>query len=232
MAATEIDWYAFFIRWGAFLVGLWIMALGIAMMVRANLGVAPWDVLHMGLAMVTPLTIGMWVQLVGFLFITLAAIIDRKWPGPGALLNMLLVGFLVDLFLAIPWFVTPEQLWARGIMMMVSILFLGVGCGLYIAPRLGAGPRDGVVLAISKRFRWSVGRVRLGMEVAVMGLGWLLGGPVFVGTLLFSVTIGPLMQFWIQFWEKMIEQWLRRGVHIEGINQRSVRPHHHDGFSG
>ncbi|WP_107726808.1 YczE/YyaS/YitT family protein [Desmospora activa] len=218
MMLKEIHWYAFSIRWGSFLIGLWMMSLGIAMMIRANLGVAPWDVLHIGLSMVTPLTIGTWVQLVGFFFIALAAILDKKWPGPGALLNMLLIGFFVDLFLAMPWFVTPEQLWARWILMIVAIIIMGFGCGLYIAPQLGAGPRDGVVLALSRRYGWSVGRVRLGMEVTVMGLGWLLGGPVFVGTLLFSVMIGPMMQFWIQFWEKMIEQWLKRGVQIEGIH--------------
>ncbi|MDR6225205.1 YczE/YyaS/YitT family protein [Desmospora profundinema] len=232
IAAKEVDWHAFSIRWGAFMTGLWVMAFGIALMIRADLGLAPWDVLHMGLAMVTPLTVGMWLQLVGFTLVGLAAVLDRKWPGAGALLNMLLVGFFVDLFLAIPWLVTPVNIWGQWGMLIAGIAVMGIGCGLYIAPRLGAGPRDGVVLALSDRWGLSVGRVRLGMEVGVLVCGWMLGGPVFIGTLLFSLAIGPMMQTSIQFWEKMIEQWLGRGVHIEGIHQRAVRPYHHDGLGG
>ncbi len=207
------------------------MALGIALMIRARLGLAPWDVLHMGLANVTPLTVGTWLQLVGLAVISLASIIARRWPGPGAVLNMLLVGLFVDWFLQSEWLFAPETLYGRWLALLSGLVLIGVGNGLYIAPRLGAGPRDALVLVLADKLSLSISWIRVLLEVSVLAAGWLLGGPVFVGTLLFSLSIGPMMQLSIQFWEKMIKQWLGRGVGIEGVHQRTLRPHHHDGFS-
>ncbi|MFC4076858.1 YczE/YyaS/YitT family protein [Salinithrix halophila] len=214
----QTDWRVFSVRWGAFMAGIMVMALGIAVMIRAQWGLAPWDVFHMGLAINTPLTVGTWLQIVGLVLITAAAVIDRKLPGPGAVLNMILVGWLVDHYLAQPWMQTPVDGWGQGLMMLAGLLLVGIGNGLYIAPRLGAGPRDGVVMALSERWGFSISRVRMSMELSVLAAGWFLGGPVFVGTVLFSVLIGPMMQTSIRFWEKMIEQWLRRGVSVEDIH--------------
>lgn len=212
------------------MVGIWVMALGIVMMIQADLGLAPWDVLHMGLAYVTPLTVGMWLQIVGFILVALASLLDRKWPGPGAVLNMILVGFFVDAIMAFGWVPSPDTLWGRTALLIMGFIVIGIGNGLYIAPRLGAGPRDGLVLVLAKRLGQSIGRMRIVIEVSVLTLGWLLGGPVFIGTLLFSVLIGPMMQVSIGFWEKQIDQWLRRGVMVENIHQGALRTHHHDGF--
>ncbi|OYD09161.1 hypothetical protein CHM34_03455 [Paludifilum halophilum] len=220
------------IRWGAFMVGIWVMALGIVMMIQAEMGLAPWDVFHMGLANISPLTVGMWLQIVGFILVSLASLLSKKLPGPGAVLNMILVGFFVDLLLGAGWIPTPDPIWAKIVLLLVGLLVMGIGNGLYIAPRLGAGPRDGLVIVLSERLSQPIRRVRAVMEISVLIMGWLLGGPVFIGTLLFSVSIGPMMQTSIQFWERQIDQWLGRGVPVENINQRTLRSYHHDGFSG
>ncbi|PTX58428.1 hypothetical protein C8P63_11615 [Melghirimyces profundicolus] len=225
-------WRPFLIRWGAFLAGLWIMALGIALMIKAGLGLAPWDVFHMGLAMVTPLTVGTWLQLVGLAVLTGASVLARRLPGPGAVLNMFLVGLFVDRLLASAWLKTPGAPVSQWGMLLCGLALIGLGNGLYIAPRLGAGPRDALVIVLSEKLGISISRIRLILEVSVLVVGWLLGGPVYFGTLLFSLTIGPMMQVSIQFWGKMIEMWTGRGVTVEGIHQRTLRSHHHDGFGG
>lgn len=214
------------------MAGLWVMSLGIAVMIRAEAGLAPWDVFHMGLAIVTPLTVGMWLQLVGLAVITLAAVLARRLPGPGALLNMLLIGWFVDGLLWSGWLETPESLFGKLLMLLAGLGLIGLGNGLYIAPQLGAGPRDALVLVLSEKTGISLSRVRLVLEVGVLVAGWLLGGPVGAGTLLFSVLIGPMMQVSIQFWDKMMKKWLGRGDTVEGLHQRKVRTHHHDGFGG
>ncbi|SFS97205.1 YczE/YyaS/YitT family protein [Marininema halotolerans] len=218
------------IRWGAFFCGLAMMALGIAMMVRSGWGLAPWDVLHMGLAIQSSLTVGIWLQSVGIVMVIIAGIIDKKMPGPGAILNMLLVGWFVDRYLEQSWLIVPSLWWEKAFLMVGGFLLIAVGNGLYIAPRLGAGPRDGVVMAINKRWKYSISRVRMMMEVSVLLVGWLLGGTVFIGTVIFSIFIGPFMQVSIGFWEKMIAQWLRRGGSDEGFHKRKIRAYYHDGF--
>ncbi len=222
----------FLIRWSAFMAGLWVMSLGIAVMIRAEMGLAPWDVFHMGLASVTPLTVGMWLQLVGVAVVTLAAVIAWKLPGWGAIINMMLMGWFVDGWLWTGWLETPDSLWGQSIMLLTGLALIGLGNGLYIAPRLGAGPRDALVLVLSEKTGSPLSRVRLLLEVGVLIAGWLLGGPVGAGTLLFSVSIGPMMQLSIQFWDKMMKQWLGRGDAIESIHQRKVRIDDHDGFGG
>ncbi|MFD1434947.1 YitT family protein [Kroppenstedtia eburnea] len=227
-------WRPFLIRWSAFMAGLSVMSLGIAVMIRAEMGLAPWDVFHMGLASVTPLTVGMWLQLAGAAVVTLAAVLARKWPGWGAIINMMLMGWFVDgwLWVGWLWLETPSSAWGQSLMLVTGLVLIGLGNGLYIAPRLGAGPRDALVLVLAEKTSIPLSRVRLLLEVGVLVAGWLLGGPVGAGTLLFSVLIGPMMQLSMQFWDKMMKQWLGRGDVIEGIHQRKVRTDDHDGFGG
>ncbi|GGE13146.1 hypothetical protein GCM10011571_13200 [Marinithermofilum abyssi] len=224
------DWKSWLIRYSAFLAGMWIMALGIVLMIKAELGLAPWDVFHMGLAYVTPLSVGMWLQMIGLILIVLTVWLSRRMPEPGTLLNMLLVGLFVDGILSLDVIHTPDTYWERGLLLVSGIGLIGLGNGLYIAPHVGAGPRDGLALVLAEKLQWPIGRVRTVMELSVLVWGWLLGGPVFIGTLLFSVAIGPMMQHSIQFWEKLLEERLGRGDGREDIHQGPLRAHHHDGF--
>lgn len=217
-------------RWLFFVFGLWVMSLGVVLTIRAELGVAPWDVLHIGLAQRTPLSIGVWVQVVGLLLVAVTAWLKRRRPEIGTVLNMILVGVFIDAWLLLNWIPVPSALWIRWMYLIAGIGLCGFGAGMYIASRLGAGPRDGLTLVLSERTGWSISRIRTIMEVTVMVIGWMLGGPLSVGTFLSSVLIGPVMHVSIQFWEKRLKYVAGRGVDLEGVHQGTVRTDHHDGF--
>lgn len=172
------------------LVGLVLCGLGIAGMVAADLGLGPWDVLHQGLSRRTGIPIGTMGILVGVL--VLAAWIPlRERPGLGTVLNVLIIGVVIDLTLLV--LATPAGLPGRVALLIVGILLFGVGSGFYIGAGLGAGPRDGVMTGLARR-GWPVGVARAAIEVTVLTAGWMLGGTVGVGTVLFAAGIGPLVQ--------------------------------------
>ncbi|WP_416149233.1 YczE/YyaS/YitT family protein [Salipaludibacillus sp. HK11] len=203
-------------RWGVFLIGIMIMSFGIALMITAELGSAPWDVLHIGLVNHFGLTVGTWTVIMGFLLLVVATIITRKLPKLGGYLNMIFVGMFVDLFLFM--LQTPPTLLAQSVMLFIGILIMGFGIGVYISPRCGAGPRDSVMLAISQKTGASVAKVRIIMEVLVLAVGWALGGPVFVGTVIFSLLIGHITGFSLNYCKKWIDRRMERGMQVENIN--------------
>jgi uncharacterized membrane protein YczE len=209
---TETPWF----RWGVFLMGLIVMSFGIALMITADLGSAPWDVLHIGLATHFGFTIGTWTVIMGFLLLLLSVILTKEWPKLGAYLNMLLVGGFVDLFLFL--MDTPHILVLKLLMLLVGILIMGFGIGLYISPQCGAGPRDSVMLALSLKTGMSVARVRVLMEICVLFIGWLLGGPVFIGTILFSLLIGHITALSLSFCQQWLDRRVERGMQVENIN--------------
>ncbi|EGL83515.1 protein of unknown function DUF161 [Caldalkalibacillus thermarum TA2.A1] len=218
------------IRWLIFMLGLMVMSFGIVLMIRADMGNAPWDVFHIGLYYQFGLTIGLWSILVGIAIIALTWLLTRTKPQAGAVINMLLVGVFIDLFLLLPWLKTPGHWGGQLVMLLVGIVVMGYGIGLYIAPRCGAGPRDGLMIAISEKTGWKVQWVRTGMEMVVLIAGWLLGGPVFVGTLLFSLLIGPIVGFTLPQCQTVVDK-LIGGVSFENLNKRPIRVNHHDGVS-
>lgn len=206
-------------RWGVFLIGIMVMSFGIALMITADLGSAPWDVLHIGLTNRFGLTIGSWTIIMGFLLLMLATLITKEWPRLGAYLNMVFVGVFVDFFLIL--LSTPSSLVVQSCMLVFGIFIMGFGIGIYISPKCGAGPRDSVMLAISQKTGASVARVRIFMEVLVLIVGWGLGGPVFIGTILFSVLIGHVTGFSINYCQKWMDarkRKLERGIRVENIN--------------
>ncbi|MCR6106211.1 YitT family protein [Salipaludibacillus agaradhaerens] len=209
---TETPWF----RWGVFLMGLIVMSFGIALMITAGLGSAPWDVLHIGLTKHFGFTIGTWTVIMGFLLLLLSVILTKEWPKLGAYLNMLLVGGFVDLFLFL--MDTPHILVLKLVMLLVGILIMGFGIGLYISPQCGAGPRDSVMLALSLKTGMSVARVRVLMEICVLFIGWLLGGPVFIGTILFSLLIGHITALSLSFCQQWLDRRVERGMQVENIN--------------
>lgn len=171
------------------LVGLTLCGTAIAMMVEADLGLGPWDVLHQGLATRTRLSIGGAAILVGVL--VLAAWLPlRERPGLGTVLNVLLIGATLDLALAlIPDVGAPAARWA---LLLASTPVFAIGSGLYIGVGLGSGPRDGMMTGLARR-GWPVGIARATIELSALALGWLLGGTVGIGTLYFALSIGPLV---------------------------------------
>ena len=223
------------VRWFIFMVGLMVMAFGVTLMIEAEMGSAPWDVLHIGLFLQFGLTIGTWSILVGLFIVALTAILTKSWPPAGAIVNMLLVGVFIDVFMLIPWLDTPAS-WLGQLMMFLLGLFIGgFGIGLYIAPKCGAGPRDSLMLALTQLTGWKVQWVRASMEVIVLLCGWLLGGPVFIGTLIFTFGIGHIVGFTLPQCQKFVDKITNLkhfgGVQVENINKGTIRVNHHDGIS-
>ncbi len=169
--------------------GLALYGVSLAFLLRAGLGLAPWDVLHQGLAELLGATVGQMVIAVSFV-VLLLWIPLRERPGFGTIANALLVGVFVDLTLIVlddagPW---P----ARIGLLLAGILLNGLATALYIGASLGSGPRDGLMTGLVRRTGRSVRVVRTSLELTVLVAGWLLGGTVGVGTLLYAVAIGPL----------------------------------------
>lgn len=173
--------------------GLTLFGLSGALLVHANLGAMPWDVLHQGLSRQTGLSIGAWSVTVGALLMLLWIPL-RQRPGLGTLSNVVVVGVTVDLFL---WLLPDtESLLVRVLMLALGVLTCAIATGCYIGARLGPGPRDGLMTGLAER-GWSVRVARTTIEIVVVSAGFLLGGTVGVGTLVFAVAIGPLAQVFL-----------------------------------
>ncbi|MDT9600795.1 membrane protein YczE [Sphingosinicella rhizophila] len=170
--------------------GLTLYGIGLALMVRADLGLMPWDVFHQGVSDRTGLSFGTIVIATGIV-ILLAWIPMRQKPGIGTLANIFIIGLVIDLVL---WLLPPVAgLPVRWAMMIGGLLMSGIAGGAYIGAGLGPGPRDGMMTGIADRTGWSIRLVRTGIEVAAFGTGWLLGGTVGLGTILYAVLIGPMI---------------------------------------
>lgn len=174
--------------------GLVIFGWSEALLVEAHLGVLPWDVLHQGLARHLGLTIGSWSVIVSFV-VLLLWIPLRERPGIGTISNALIIGPAIDLSVAL--LPTPGQWWSQWTYVVVAIVVNGVATALYIGARFGPGPRDGLMTGLVRRTGGSVRVVRTCIEVVVVVTGWLLGGTLGLATLLFVVSIGPLVHWFL-----------------------------------
>lgn len=186
--ATGSRWRAGPRTLGRLVVGLWIFGAGEAVLVRTELGNTPWTVLAEGLALVTPLSIGVVTLLVG-LVVLFGWLPLGERPGLGTVLNVIVISLSLDVTLLLIPPLGPLPL--RTAAILVGVALVGVGSGLYLSARLGPGPRDGLMTGIHRRFGWPIAVIRLGIEGTVLALGWLLGGTVGVGTVVFAVAIGP-----------------------------------------
>jgi len=171
------------------LVGLFLYGIGISLMVRAQIGVAPWDVLSQGIASSSPLSFGLATNVVGAVVLVLWWPLRQK-PGVGTVLNVLLIGPSAQLGLTL--LPAPEGLALRIATFTGGMLLLAVATGLYIGARLGPGPRDGLMTGLHARTGWPIWQVRSLIEGSALLLGWLLGGNVGLGTVAFAIFIGPL----------------------------------------
>jgi uncharacterized membrane protein YczE len=185
------------------LLGLFAYGIAIAMMVQAGIGLSPWDVLAQGLSIKTGWAFGLITNVVG-LVVLLLWIPLRQRPGLGTVLNVLLIGPSAQLGLAL----IPQQteLWAQVRLFVGGLLLLAVATGLYIGPKMGPGPRDGLMTGLHARTGRPIWAVRTGIEVTVLIVGWFLGGNVGVGTLAFAVLIGPLCSLTLPFFAIRLRQ--------------------------
>ena len=177
------------------ITGLAFFGFGITLFIRANLGLAPWDIFHKGLSEKLDVSIGLVIVGVGLLLLLLWIPLRQK-PGVGTVLNALEIGFVVNL--TKPLIGEPDQLVMRMLMVIAGVLVIALGSALYIGAGLGSGPRDGLMLGLSQRSiggrRISIRVARTTIELTVMIAGLFLGGSIGIGTLIFMFGIGPLVQ--------------------------------------
>ncbi|MBM7685789.1 hypothetical protein [Defluviitalea raffinosedens] len=175
------------------LLGLFLYALGIVVSMKANLGFAPWEVFHYGLGKTIGLTIGTVSILVG-LIICLCAVWMGEKIGLGTILNMILIGVFMDLLLMLSFIPEVNGLIMGIIMIITGLFIISFGSYFYIASGFGAGPRDSLMVALQRKTGLPVGLCRGFLEGTVVLIGWLLGGPVGLGTVLAAFGIGFCIQ--------------------------------------
>jgi uncharacterized membrane protein YczE len=177
-------------------VGLVLYGVSLGLMIRGDLGLAPWDVLHSGLIQHVPITMGQAVILMSFV-VLIAWIPLREMPGIGTISNALVVGFAADGTLAL--LDRPDPMVLRIALMLGGIALCALATALYIGAQFGRGPRDGLMTGLVRRTGLSLRLVRTGLEISVVLIGLLLGGALGLGTVLFALTIGPLTQLWLPY---------------------------------
>ena len=171
------------------LIGLLLYGIALALIIRAAIGVAPWDVLTQGISLKTGWGFGVITIVVGAVVLLFWIPLKQK-PGVGTVLNVLLVGPAADLGL---WLIPADlDLWVRILLFPAGLFVLALATGLYIGARFGPGPRDGLMTGIHERTGWPIWVGRTGVELVVLAAGWVLGGNVGVGTVLFALLVGPL----------------------------------------
>lgn len=180
------------------ILGLFIFGLALAMMIKARIGVPPWDVLGQGISKTFGISFGQ-ATIVVSAIVLLAWIPLKVKPGIGSVLNAILIGLFADLWMDyLPEF---DNYWSNLAMFLLGICTIAFATGLYISAKLGSGPRDGLMIGTQKALGWPLWLVRTIYEGTVLIAGFLLGGQVREGTLIFAITIGYLMQSALKFFK-------------------------------
>ena len=177
-------------------LGLTMFGTAMGLFVQANVGLDPWDVFHQGVAAHVGLSIGT-VTILTSAFVLLLWVPLRQWPGLGTVANSFWLGLTLDIVIHL----VPKQtaLPAQIALFAVALLINGIGGALYIGSQLGPGPRDGLMTGLNRRTGISMRVARTAVELSAVAIGWALGGQVGVGTVIFAVAIGPLVQFFLPF---------------------------------
>jgi uncharacterized membrane protein YczE len=178
-------------RWLMLFSGLGCFGFGVALMVQAGLGLSPWESLHQGISIQTGIPIGTVSILLGVPILVLWLPLGER-PGIGTVLNVVCIGVVTNLSLSF----LPKYpvLGLQLVQMVLGIIAIGVGSGLYLSSKLGAGPRDGLMMGATRRTGWAIRVTRTAIELTVLALAWLLGGTIGIGTIAFALGIGPVVQ--------------------------------------
>ncbi len=195
------------IRYTFFFTGLICFGLGVAVSVKVKyLGLHPWDVLNVALFEHFGFSIGTWSIFVGLFLIGISLLVRKKYVNIGTFLNALLIGPIMDLFLWLDILPDARNNWTDYLLLLLGILLIGLGGGLYVSGGVGAGPRDGFMLSISERMQLSVVKARIMVESIVLAIGFLLGGPVFWVTFIYTLILSPIFQFSLKFFTRLRSQ--------------------------
>ena len=181
-------------------LGLVVMAVAIVSLLESGLGLAPWDVFHLGMAHHSPLTIGTASIVVGLVVLFVAWALGQP-PGFGTVANAVVIGAVVEVFRRLGWVaaLSERSLAPRSGLLVLGVVLFGLGTALYIGAGLGAGPRDSLMLVLSRRTGVRIAIVRASLELVALATGWMLGGTVGLGTVGVAVLLGPSVEgsFWL-----------------------------------
>ena len=184
------------LRWSVYTLGLILFSFGISLTIRVqHLGIHPWDVLNVAFHNMVGLSIGSWAIIISILLIVVSWILDKRFIKLGTFLNAIFIGVFVDLFLWLDVLPMANYTWTDVIVIILGIVFMGFGGGMYNAAGVGSGPRDGFMLSIAQKLNVPIRRVRIITETAVLVIGFFLGGPVFLFTIIFTFIQSPIFQF-------------------------------------
>ena len=175
--------------------GFFLAALGIVFMIKANLGLSPWDVLHQGITKVMPMTMGQANIVVGIIVVILSVFLGVK-IGIGTILNTIFIGIFIDLITMMNIISLVDNLFLRIVMLVNGMVFMGLGTCIYLSCELGCGPRDGLMTALTRITKKPVKVIRTTIEVCALICGWLLGGYVGIGTIITAIGLGYIIQMW------------------------------------
>ena len=183
----------FIVRFINVIIGLILYALGIIISIKANIGYAPWEVFHVGLANTTGISIGMATIIVGIIIVIIVTIMGEKL-GLGTIASMLLTGIFMDIILIIDFLPLASNLITGIAMLIIGLFFISIGTYFYIKSAFGVGPRDNLMVVLARKIKIPVGVCRCIIELSVLVIGWLLGGMVGIGTAISVIAIGFCIQ--------------------------------------
>ena len=187
-SAQPLNFRPQFVTFCLLCIGLIIFGIGEALLIAAGAGVSPWTVLSQGIALRTSLSIG-WATFLISILVLLLWIPLRQKPGLGTIMNAILIAAALEL--SLPYLPHPEAYTLKLLETVAGILMVGIGSGIYLIANLGPGPRDGLMTGLQRVTGFPIAGVRTSIEITVVVLGWLLGGTVGMGTVLFALGIGP-----------------------------------------
>ncbi|MFN0071661.1 MAG: YczE/YyaS/YitT family protein [Chloroflexota bacterium] len=216
-------WWIGWPRFSLLLIGPFIISLGFTMNIQANVGQGPWQAFHVGISLQTPLTIGMAGQVVSVSVLALAWLLGVR-PGIGTALNIALGGIIQDILIYNHIIPEMHDVVTGYAMMLAGAVVMGLGTALYVKAQIGAGPRDSLMVALSRRLQRDVGPVRVMMDGLAVFFGWLMGAPIGLGTVVFVITLGPILSFWF----RVLNVPVRRSKvppQVEPSHQANLAPH-------
>ncbi|MCO1600461.1 YczE/YyaS/YitT family protein [Desulfosporosinus nitroreducens] len=194
--------------------GLFLFAVGIVLTINANLGLSPWDVFHQGITYLTGITMGQASIGVGIILVMLNAVLGESL-GWGSLCNMLFIGLFMDLIMLNHFIPLSNGIFSGLIMMFLGMFIIGLASYFYISAGLGSGPRDGLMIALTKKTGRSVRFIRNSIEISALFVGYLLGGFVGAGTLIMSIVLGYIIQFVFKLFRFNVNQIQHRFIDVD-----------------
>jgi uncharacterized membrane protein YczE len=207
-----------FFQYCLFFTGLIFFGLGNAIAVKVKyLGLHPWEVLNVALFQHFGLTIGTWGVFCGFILILISFFVARSYINLGTILNALCIGPIMDFFLWLDILPKATNTWLDYFYLLSGIVTTGIGGGMYVAAGIGAGPRDGFMLSISDKTGLSVSHARIIVESLVLMVGFILGGPVFIATFLYTFIQSPIFHRSLTFFKEVVG--MVRSRHIPSIRK-------------